>query len=203
MNIRKFSKLILCLGLFLIFWLPFLIIVSESNGKIIDEIKRLAPAESALIFGAHLTPNGELSEILLERLEAGLILYEKGLVQELVVSDTKEAAETMKKYLLKKGVRPEDLYVDSDAETTIDTCYKEKKIHPAGRKIIFISQGYHLPRLIFQCQQIGVQGIGFPAEKLQIIEKSPLAGWETYYLKTTRIIREAALDWLVIFNIYK
>ena len=70
------------------------------------------------------------------------------------------------------------------------------------RSIIFISHGYHLPRIIYACEHIGVSGTGFPAEELALIERSELSWIQIQQIRFQRNSREMQLLLLSVMNIY-
>jgi len=200
---KKFLLLIaLPVSLIFLFWIPYGLISLQHSASIISDYHDLPNADVAIIFGAGIHADGTLSEVTLERTVAGQLLLEKGIVDELVVSNTEVAAGAMKNYLLENGTPLDDISIDPFAVTTPDTCRYEKNQNEE-RTIIFLTQGYHLPRTMYQCGKLEVHGIGFPVESLNMIEKSELTAFETFSIRTTRIIREAALTWMSVLNLYE
>ncbi len=184
-----------------IFWLPFLLIKVTTSSKIVDFIGDLPKSDAVIVFGA-IVRGGEISPLHQERLDAGKeILFKK--TDKIVVSNMEKASNAMKGYLLEKGVSSEMIEIDSKAEKTPDTCRFEKNNHPEGRIVIFVSQGFHLPRILYQCEKIGVEGIAFPAENLEKNKKSQYSIFTRFFIKSKRYIREAELMWLVILGVYK
>ena len=172
------------------------------QSNIIDSIDGLPEAEVAIIFGTQVT-GSEVSPLLKERLEAGKKMLEIGKVKKVVVSNTKDAADVMAKYLINEGVAEDLIEMDIQAERTPDTCRYELNEHPEKREVIFISQGFHLPRLLFQCKKVGIEGIAFPAETLRAISPSKYSIFTKIYTRAFRYNREAGLTWLAVLHIYK
>lgn len=195
------ATIILSIILF-IYWLPFFIIMLEGQSNIIDSIDELPEAEVAIIFGTQVSES-EVFPLLKERLDAGKKLLEMKKVKKLVVSNTEDAANIMAQYLIKEGVEEDLIEIDIQAEKTPDTCKYEMNEHPEKREIIFISQGFHLSRLLFQCKKVGVEGIAFPAETLRTINSSEYSIFTKISTRTFRYTREAGLTWLAVLNIYK
>lgn len=65
----------------------------------------------------------------------------------------------MKNYLHEHGVSIEDIAEDPQGLDSMETCRYVAENYP-GRKVAFVSQGYHLPRVIALCRAIGVDGYG-------------------------------------------
>jgi SanA protein len=190
-------------GLLILFWLPFFFIKLTTQSKIINSISQLPTSDAIIIFGANVTPQKTPTPILQERLDAGKTIFDANKGNKLVVSNAKLGADIMAQYLTEQNISPELIEIDPQADKTTDTCKYEKQQYPNARKIIFVSQGYHLPRIIYQCQKIGVDGIGFPAENIESIDRSQYSLFTRLSIRTQRYAREAWLDWLAVLNIYK
>lgn len=184
-----------------VYWLPFVFIYVKASPSIVGNVEYLPRTDAGLIFGANLN-NGEVSPVLKERLEAGKIIWEKEKAQKLVVSNMSKASLVMQNYLLENGVPKNAIELDEQAKRTKYTCLEEKKNYSDGRKVIFISQGYHLPRLIYQCQKIGVEGVGFPAENLDSVDRSGYSLFTRAITRARRYAREAGIMWLVVLRLY-
>ncbi len=107
----------------------------------------------------------------------------------------------MAKYLYAAGVAPVLIEVDTQAYKTPDTCLYEKRTHSEDRRVIFVSQRFHLPRLLFQCKKACVGGVAFPAEALNTGDHSD-SFVTKLIVRAGRYTREAGLVWLVYLNIY-
>ncbi|OKL55107.1 hypothetical protein BSZ39_00825 [Bowdeniella nasicola] len=70
----------------------------------------------------------------------------------------------MKKYLHENGVALDDIAEDPHGLDSMATCRYVAENYP-GRKVAFVSQGYHLPRVIALCRSIGVDGYGFADQR--------------------------------------
>lgn len=185
-----------------IYFLPFLIISWINKPNIINKIENLPKAEAVLIFGT-VVRDGKISPLLEERLEAGKQILDQSKTETIVVSNMEVAANIMANYLYEADLSPDLIDIDPQAEQTPDTCKFEKSQHPENRKVIFVSQKFHLPRLIFQCKKAGVTGVGFPAEAVNITDGSQYSTWTKLTVRSKRYFREAGLTWLALLNIYQ
>lgn len=188
--------------LLVVFWAPFLVVSLVSRLSTVDTLKQLPRADAVIVFGAHITEDGEVTPLLKERLEAGIAIVEAYKANTIVVSNTERAARVMAQYLENRGIPARHIETDISAETTPDTCIYEKQQHPEGRELIFVSQGFHLPRLLLQCEKVGVQGTAFPAEMVLSIDRSQYSFLTVLSTRMSRYTREAGLTWLIIFDIY-
>ena len=189
-------------GLFLLFvtyWLPFLFIWADSLPK--ENIEALPPSDAVIIFGT-LVRNSKVSALLKERLDAGIAIYDAKKAKNIVVSNMAKAATVMKHYLINNGIPAKNIILDTTAEKTPDTCRNEKRKYPQQRKLIFVSQDYHLPRISYQCNKLGVLAVTFPAENIQKNRASLFSSVEVFSIRLKRYFREAGLTWLAVLNIY-
>lgn len=203
MKRKIFKKAIIILFVLLaIYWLPFGIIILSSRSDVISTIDKLPNVDVVIIFGTLVNDSGEITPLLRERLEAGKAILEAGKSKKIVVSNTKDAANVMAQYLYTQGVDNDLVEIDAQADKTPDTCRYEAENHTENRKLIFVSQGFHLPRLLYQCNQLDIKGIAFPAEALKTIDRSDNSFLTKVQVRTSRYTREAGLTWLAFLNIY-
>ena len=201
MKSKFFRTIVLCLiVLVVIYWLPFLLVMFITNSDIKREISDLPESDAVIIFGTVVNDKGDVSPLLKERLEAGKAVYESGKAKKIVVSNTEAAAKVMAVYLISKGIYSDFIEQDIQAEKTSDTCEYEKATFPKNRKLIFVSQGFHLPRLLYQCDFLGVEGTAYPAENLPTIDRSKYSFLTKARVRAIRYFREAGLIWLAFLN---
>ena len=190
----KLKKLIRIVSILIfIYWLPFLFVWWQYEPQ--KSIQQLPQVDTVIVFGT-LVKKGKVSALLKERLDASITIYEARKSKEVVLSNTKEAVEVMKVYLVGKGIPKNDIKLDTTAVNTLDTCKNERKLFPHHRSRIFVSQGYHLARISYQCKKIGVKALLFPAETIQVNRVSFFSSWEVFSVRTTRYFREAGLTFL-------
>lgn len=201
----RFLKVVMltCLVFFAVYLLPFLIVSQTSSAEIKSSVDNLEVADAIIIFGTLVNENGDINPLLKERLEAGRAIFEAGKSKKIVVSNTEEASQVMAEYFFEAGVPENAVELDTQAVITADTCAYEKERYPEMRKLIFVSQGFHLPRLMFQCKKLGVLGTGFSAEASGIIDKLQYSIFTKISVRAKRYLREAGLMWHAVFSKYE
>jgi SanA protein len=124
----------------------------------------------AVVFGAGYWPSsGALSRVLKDRLDAALELYQAGRVQKLLFSgdnrfvDYNEPAR-MLEYALSQGIPREDIVLDYAGRRTYDTCYRAQVIFRVSEAIL-VTNRYHLPRALHTCRHLGVDALGYTADR--------------------------------------
>lgn len=185
------------------FWLPFLVIKQAASDSIAGSIDELPESDAVIVFGTLVNDSNTVSPLLRERLEAGIRIIEKGRAKKIVVSNMRTASEVMARYLYSRNINPEIVEIDNEADDTPDTCRFERKKHGSARKVILLSQGFHLPRLIYQCGKTGITGTAYPAEKNRITTTERDSLMTRIYVRSIRYIREAGLTWLAVLGIYR
>lgn len=157
------------------------------------------PADAALIFGA-LVRSGEVSALHAERLDTGVLLWDRGEVSTLVVSNAARAAGIMKGYLLDQGVPASAIEVDGQAQATPDTCVAEAA-RPVPRDVILVSQAFHLPRIALQCRRLGVSGQY--VHSIRGGDAQSVGLWTKVRVRSGRYTREAVLIWAELLGQYR
>ncbi|MDD5639621.1 MAG: ElyC/SanA/YdcF family protein [Candidatus Pacebacteria bacterium] len=143
-------------------------IIQESKDLIYKEISQIPNAQTALILGASVKPNKEMSDVFRDRVDSAIELYSTGKISKIIVSGDHgkkyyDEVNTAKKYLLEKGIPPENIFLDHAGFDTYDSLYRAKYIFNA-KSIIIVTQNFHLPRAIFIAKKLGHNVYGFSAD---------------------------------------
>lgn len=129
----------------------------------------MAPARVAIVFGARVYPSGRLSAMLRDRVDTAVELYRAGKVQKLLVSgdnrfDDYNEPGAMMDHAIAQGVPAEDIQPDFGGRRTYDTCYRAREIFQVEEAVL-VTQGFHLPRALFLCEQLGLTVRGVSADR--------------------------------------
>ena len=132
-------------------------------------VSNVPQRDVGIIFGAGLETPTKASNFLESRLIAGVQLYKAGKVRVLLVSGDNAHLNhnepvVMRDYLVAHGVPPQAIVLDYAGFDTYDTCYRARHIFGVTQATL-ISHGYHLPRAIFTCQELGINSIGLRADR--------------------------------------
>lgn len=131
----------------------------------------LPELDVALVLGAEVYADGEPSRFLRARLDVAAGLYRRGLVRRVLASGDGQSPfydETsgMRDYLLRAGVRAEDLLVDPAGFDTYDSCRRARDEFGL-RRLAVVSQSYHLPRALLICKALGIEAWGVGDESVR------------------------------------
>ncbi len=132
-----------------------------------------------LVLGAGVRPDGTPTPMLYDRVQVACDIY-TGDVPLLMSGDhTGDYNEVgaMKRLAEEKGVLSEDIFLDHEGYSTYESLYRAKEKFGA-RKIVIVSQGYHLYRALFIARELGMDAVGVTADL------------RDYYLQTKYEVRE-------------
>jgi vancomycin permeability regulator SanA len=142
----------------------------------------------AIVFGAGLWRNGTATPVLQDRVQMAANLYFDGKVEKLLMSgdnrfvDYNEPA-VMREAAIFLGVPEEAIVLDYAGRRTYDTCYRAKAIFGITEAIL-VTQAFHLPRAIYECNRLGVDSVGVETD-LRVYRKSSVLYWNTRELFAT------------------
>lgn len=159
------------LGALLVVLIPLILrqaVVDRYRSWILDDPEEVPPTRIAVVFGAAVR-RGHPTPVLQDRLDAAIQLYHLRKVNHLIMSGDGRAPEydepgVMAQYAIQHGVEPEDITLDRQGLRTYDTCFRARTVYDAN-EVILVTQAYHLPRALFTCQMLGVDGIGLAADR--------------------------------------
>jgi vancomycin permeability regulator SanA len=148
-------------------WLFTHLIIITYDG-LTDEL----PANQAdliVILGNTVQPDGKMSPRLQARTERGLQLYQQGKGKKIMVSggigrECQDEAETMKTFLVQKGVPIENILIDNKGKNSHLTAVNTKAIFETDTSyknpfVIVVSQYYHLSRTKLAMKQLKIPNV--------------------------------------------
>ena len=157
-------------------------VVLSTKKQILDPAGELPEADCILVLGCYVNEKGEPSAMLTDRLRRGLELYDAGAAPKLLMSGdhgqhTYDEVNAMKTYALNAGVPSEDIFLDHAGFSTYESIYRLKAVFGA-KKVIIVSQKYHLHRALQIANAFGLEAYGVAAD------------YRTYSGQTYRDLRE-------------
>ncbi|HPR34122.1 MAG TPA: ElyC/SanA/YdcF family protein [Anaerolineaceae bacterium] len=167
---KKFLKFIFfcaCAALILL-GLSRITMVESARSNTFD-IALVPAAQVALVPGAGITADGRPTLALRDRIDGAIELYRAGKVQKILMSGDNSTIYynepgVMANYAIQQGIPESDIVLDYAGRRTYDTCYRAKEIFGL-ESVIITTQKYHLPRMVFLCEQLGLNTTGIPVEQ--------------------------------------
>lgn len=108
---------------------------------------------SALVFGYGQLDNGEIDDQTKNRCDKAVKLYGQEKIGHIYLTTAsrkrKSMALAMRDYLVKTGVRKDDIVVNRQGENTAGEIDAFLRLLPTKSRVFFISSWYHIPRIIW------------------------------------------------------
>ena len=133
-----------------------------------EQAAQLQDVDCVLVLGCGVHDDGTPSHMLEDRLKRGLELYQLGAAPKLLMSGDHgrqgyDEVATMKTFVLEQGVASSDVFMDHAGFSTYESMYRARDVFQV-KKLIIISQGYHLYRSVYIARQLGMEAYGVAAD---------------------------------------
>ena len=150
--------------------------VTTTSKRIIsvDDAKDIN-ADCIIVLGAGVKPTGKPSWMLEDRIIVGEQLYNVNAAPKLLMSgdhgrENYDEVNTMKDYAINDGIPSDDIFMDHAGFSTYDSMYRAKEIFGV-KKIVIVSQKYHLTRALYIAKKLGIEAYGVSADKRDYLAK--------------------------------
>jgi vancomycin permeability regulator SanA len=140
----------------------------DENILTVEEAAKLQDVDCILVLGCRVYEDGVPSDMLDDRLRRSVELYEAGAAPKLLMSgdhgrDGYDEVDAMKTYAVEAGIPSENVFMDHAGFSTYESMYRAKEIFQA-KKIIIVTQQYHLYRAMYIAEQLGMEAYGVNAD---------------------------------------
>ena len=147
-----------------------LIVTGSVKNRVLTETDaaKLQDVDCIVVLGCQVRSDGTPSHMLEDRLRRGVALYDLGAAPKILMSGDHgtrgyDEVDAMKRYAVDAGVPSADVFMDHAGFSTYDTMYRAKEIFQA-KKVIVVTQTYHLYRAMYIGKQLGMEVYGVAAE---------------------------------------
>jgi vancomycin permeability regulator SanA len=136
----------------------------------------------AIVFGAAVYRNGQLSPMLAARVQRAAEAYRLGRVQKILMTGDNSRTDydevtAMKRYAVALGVPAEVIHLDYAGFSTYESCYRAREIFGIQDAIV-ITQGYHLARAVYTCAHLGMEIVGLETNDRGVYTAATLRRYE-------------------------
>lgn len=165
---------IVLIALLLLGGIGVIIINAHVKNRVSDQI--LTPEQAAqlkdvdciLVLGCQVHEDGTPSHMLRDRLTRAVELYQMGAAPKLLMSGDHgqhryDEVNAMKQFALDAGVPSEDIFMDHAGFSTYESMYRAKEIFGV-KKILVVTQEYHLYRAMYISERFGVETYGVASD---------------------------------------
>jgi SanA protein len=173
-------------GLILLF-VPHMVTRTYARGRIYTA-SEVPKRRIAIVFGAGLWHNGSPTPVLADRVITAADLYLAGKIEKILMSGDNRFVdynepEAMRQLAVSLGVPDDAIVLDYAGRRSYDTCYRAEAIFKVDQAIL-VTQAFHMPRVIYLCNHLGVDSIGVISD-LRIYQKSTMLYWNIRELSAT------------------
>lgn len=139
-----------------------------TDGETTAEVAELPHAQTAIVPGALVNPDGTMSTMLADRVRGALELWRAGKVERILVSGDHGAwaydePGTMRRALVRAGVPPRAVFEDHAGLDTWATMVRARRIFGVDSAIV-VTQGFHMPRALFLADAAGLDATGLKSD---------------------------------------
>jgi len=165
----RLSRLVLIGGTGLVLFIAAAnIYVLHSGGEATSVVAEAPRAEVAVVPGALVEPDGDMSTMLAARVEQASRLWHADKVEKVLVSGDHgswkyDEPDTMRKALIEDGVDPRDVFEDHAGFDTWATMVRAREIFGV-RSAVVVTQGFHMPRALYLAEAAGIEATGLTAD---------------------------------------
>ena len=145
-------------------------VVHSTSDQILspEDAAQLEDVDCILVLGCGVRDDGTPSDMLEDRLLRSVELFRSGAAPKLLMSGdhgrvTYNEVWSMKQYAIHNGVASEDVFMDHAGFSTYESIYRARDIFQC-KKIIIISQEYHLFRALYIANALGIEAYGVHAD---------------------------------------
>ena len=113
------------------------------------------------------------SPMLEDRLLQAIELYNNNVSTKIIMSgdhgrEEYDEVNTMKNFAIDKGIPSENIFMDHAGFSTYESIYRAKEIFEA-KKVVIVTQKYHLYRALYIANQLGLEAYGIGADPRQYV----------------------------------
>ncbi len=147
-----------------------------------EDAAAMTDVDCILVLGCLVRSGGVPSDMLSDRLTRSVELYELGAAPKLLMSGDHgrpdyDEVDAMKQFAVNAGIPSGDIFMDHAGFSTYESLYRAKEVFQA-KKIIIVTQEYHLYRALYIAGELGLEAYGVSSD------------YHTYRGQTARDIRE-------------
>lgn len=133
-----------------------------------ESAAQLTDVDCILVLGCKVHSNGTPSAMLEDRLRRSVALFHAGAAPKLLMSGdhgttSYNEVRSMKQYAIDNGIASSDIFMDHAGFSTYESMYRAKEIFQV-KKVLIVTQEYHLYRAIYVARSLGLDAYGVSAD---------------------------------------
>ena len=171
-KILKYVLIIIIISIIIVLTINFYVKLSTKKQILKIEEANIKDIDCILVLGAGVWGENP-SPMLEDRLLRAIELYKNGVSSKIIMSgdhgrEDYDEVNIMKNFAIEKGVPSEDIFMDHAGFSSYESIYRAKEIFDC-KKIIVVTQNYHLYRALYIANQLGVEAYGVGSDQRQYV----------------------------------
>jgi SanA protein len=143
-------------------------VVIGARSQTHSTIGQASHAQTAIVLGAAVHPDGSMSAMLADRVQRGYELWKAGKVDRILVSGDHgqweyDEPDTMRKALQARGVPAKAIFTDHAGFNTWATMVRARKVFRVKDAIV-VTQGFHMARSLYLADAAGLKAQGVTSD---------------------------------------
>lgn len=144
------------------------LVLLGTRAEITDRPDQAPRAQVAIVLGAKVQPDGQMSAMLADRVSTGARLYLEGKVDRILASGDHgtrgyDEVNAMRQGLLDAGVPDRDIFTDHAGFDTWSSMVRAQKVFGVQSALV-VTQGFHLPRAVWLGERAGLDVHGVSSD---------------------------------------
>jgi SanA protein len=145
-----------------------LYVVLDADGEATDDVADVPHAQTAIVLGAAVRPDGRMSTMLADRVRGAIALWRAGKIDRILVSGDHHAwpydePGTMRRALIDAGVPPRVIFEDHAGFDTWATMVRARRIFEVSDAVV-VTQGFHMSRALYLADAAGLEATGLTTD---------------------------------------
>ena len=171
-KVIKYLTIILIIMILIILGINFYIKNTTKNKIIKESESKMEDIDCILVLGAGIWGD-KPSPMLEDRLLQAISLYNNNVSSKIIMSGDHGKQEydevnIMKQFAIEKGIPSENIFMDHAGFSSYESIYRAKEIFKV-KKMIIITQKYHLYRALYIAKQLGIEAYGVASDPRQYV----------------------------------
>lgn len=172
-KVLKYMTVLVILIIIIVLIMNFYVIF-KTKKQILESVEK-DDIDCILVLGAGVR-NGKPTDMLADRLLTAIDLYNNKVAPKIIMSGDHskkdyDEVNIMKAFAIEKGVPSSDIFMDHAGFSSYESIYRAKEIFEV-KKIVIVTQKYHLYRSLYIANKLGVEAYGVSADLRKYIGQS-------------------------------
>ncbi len=137
--------------------------------KTITELAEMGEFDYVIVLGCKVYSDGRLSDRLADRVTVGISVFESGIGETLLMSGDRQEdgsydeVGAMQQTAVAAGIAEERIEMDPRGYSTYESLVRLAEVYH-GKRIVIITQEYHLYRALYIAEKLGMEAYGVSAD---------------------------------------